>query len=398
MSVVLHASLTPFVNESRVLKETASLVEAGLFSRAFITALQQEGLAEHEQIDARRSVWRIPLRTRSWPRNLAVQVIKYVEYVVRVLAHVRAVRADVVTIHALGLLPLGVLAKWLLGVRLVYDCHELETETFVLSGLRKTLSQIVERRLIRYADLVLVVSESIRGWYVDAYALSNVVTVLNCPRFRTPAPSSRLRESLGIPADRKIVLYQGGLIPGRGVEGLLQAFADHDDGRHVLVCMGYGELQDVVEQHAARHGNIYLQPAVAPDVVLEYTASASVGVSYIDNPSLNDRYCLPNKLFEYVMAGLPVMVNDAPEQRLLVHEEGVGVVLEVLDAESVSGALAELAARRPEDLQARLRSAAEKYSWENQADVLVEAHRDFVRAKGGPPPMAHQSKSVSRRS
>jgi glycosyltransferase involved in cell wall biosynthesis len=396
MIVNLHVSLTPFVNESRLLKESTSLLDAGVVDRVYITALKSEGLEEHQVLDERRSVWRIPLRTRSWPSILLVQVLKYMEYAFRVLAHARAVRASIVTIHSLSLLPLGVLSKWVLGARLVYDCHELETETFGLSGMRQSLARFVERRLIGQADLVLVVSPGISDWYIRTYGIDTVYTVMNCPPKRMAACTGRLRETLGIPAERKIVIYQGGIIPGRGIEDLLAAFAAHDDGVHALVLMGYGELTAQAEAFAAAHANIFVQQAVAPEVVLEYTASADVGVSYIDNPSLNDRYCLPNKLFEYIMAGLPVLVNDAPDMKRVVEEHGIGVVLTELSPTSVASALAELAQRSRADLETSLANTAREYCWENQATILLDAHRRRVIPKLSGAAQARSMPSVTR--
>ncbi len=165
---------------------------------------------------------------------------------------------------------------------------------------------------------------------------------------------------------------------GRGVEGLLKAFAAQDDGAHVLVLMGYGELTPLAKEFAEKHANIFVHPAVPPEVVLEYTASADVGVAYIDNPSLNDRYCLPNKLFEYIMAGLPVLVNDAPEMKRLVNGREIGAVLSELSPTSINLALAEVARRPRADLAANLSSTAADYCWENEARVLVDAYRKHV--------------------
>jgi len=374
----LHISLTSFTHASRVLKESASLLEAGVVDRVYIIALKSDGLDEHLVLDELRSVWRVPLRTRFWPSSLVVQLIKYLEFTVKVLSHARTIRASIVTIHTLSLLPLGVLAKWIFGARLVYDCHELETEKFTLSGIRQKLARIIERQLIGQADLVLVVSPGINDWYEQAYGICNVYTVMNCPPYRAPAHSRKLREALGLTADKKIVIYQGGIVMGRGVEGLLKAFAAQDDGAHVLVLMGYGELTPLAKEFAEKHANIFVHPAVPPEVVLEYTASADVGVAYIDNPSLNDRYCLPNKLFEYIMAGLPVLVNDAPEMKRLVNGREIGAVLSELSPTSINLALAEVARRPRADLAANLSSTAADYCWENEARVLVDAYRKHV--------------------
>lgn len=376
--VNLHITLTEFRNESRVLKETASLVRDGLVDRVYIVAREGTGLPEHHQVDHHRSVWRLQLRNRNWPRSLLFQLLKYLEFCVRVLWYGRSKQATVVTIHSLALLPLGVLCKWICRARLVYDCHELETETYGLTGLRQRLARIVERRLVHRADLVMVVSGGISQWYRREYGLSNLVTVLNCPEYRAPERTNRLREALGIPADRRIVLYQGGLTEGRGIEQLLAAFTQRDDGRHVLVCMGYGALEGLVVERAESHPNIFYLPAVPPDVVLSYTGSADIGVSYIANPSLNDKYCLPNKLFEYIMAGLPVIVNDAPEMRRLVNRMEIGVVLEELTSESLFPVLEEIEGRDPVVLARNLQRTAKEYCWESQAAVMLAAYRKYV--------------------
>jgi glycosyltransferase involved in cell wall biosynthesis len=300
------------------------------------------------------------------------------EFCVKVLGYARRKNIEVVNIHSLPLLPLGVLLKWALGTKLVYDAHELETETYGLAGHRQAIARHVERILIKYADLVIVVGDGINDWYRRKYGLSNIVTVLNCPEFQEHQSTKRFHAELGIPDGKKIVLYQGGLVRGRGVERLLDIFAKYDDDRHVLVLMGYGELESRIKEYADSHGNVYFQEAVDPTVVLKYTSSANVGISYIDNPSLNDHWCLPNKLFEYIMAGLPVIVNDVPEMRRVVNENKIGIVLNELTSESLIRALDELERFNAVELGKNLKSAATKYSWQTQERAMVNAYNKFL--------------------
>jgi len=374
----LHVVMNSFVFGSRILKETASLAGAGMADRVCIAAIHEDGLEERETLDNRRVVRRLRLRSRHWPRSLPVQLLKYVEFCARVIREAMRDGAEVVSVHSLALLPLGVALKWVRGARLVYDAHELETETFGLNGLRQSLARIVERRLIPYADLVIVVGDGIADWYRRAYRLNNVVTVMNCPRYQRPARTRRLHEALSIPSDRRIVLYQGLLVPGRGIEALLLLFADHDDGAHVVVFMGFGELEGLIDQQARRHSNIYRHPAVQPDVVLDYTASADVGIAYINNPSLNDRLCLPNKMFEYIMAGLPVIVNNAPEMSRVVREKGIGAVLTELTVASLATALGEIERRDQLAMRSSLDEAARIYSWENQEREMLRGYEAYV--------------------
>lgn len=374
----LHIAMNSFNFGSRILKETASLVKSEWMQHVYIAALHENGLCENEDIDTRRSIWRARLKSRKWPRNLPIQILKYLEFSVKVIRYARPKKIEVVNIHSLALLPLGVFLKWVLGTKLVYDAHELETETYGLNGLRQAIARHAERILIKYADLVIVVGDAIKDWYRVKYGLSNIVTVLNCPEFQEPRRTKHLHLELGIPEEKKIVLYQGGLVRGRGIEQLLKAFSEYDDGKHVVVLMGYGELEPLIHEYADSHGNIYFQAAVAPTVVLQYTASADIGISYIDNSSLNDRWCLPNKLFEYIMAGLPVIVNNAPEMQRVVYENKIGIVMNELTPKSLKQAFDELARIDAGDLKDNLKSAALKYSWHNQERVMLDAYRRYL--------------------
>lgn len=374
--VNLHITLTPFVHESRLLKESASLVRAGVAERVIVAALHEPGLAEHEQIDDRRRVWRVPLRLRGLPKSLAAQVLKYLEFGARVAWMAWRERVALVNVHHLDLLPLGVLLKWLCGARLVFDAHELETERHGLTGTRQRLAKLIERRFISHADLVIVVSDGINRWYRDAYGLERIETVLNCPEYAEHPKSHRFAEALSIPRERKIVLYQGGLSGGRGVESLAAAFEARDDGRHVLVTMGEGDLAPHVRALAEKCPNIYFREPVTPQEVLEHTSSADVGVSFIEPTNLSYYWCLPNKLFEYLMAGLPVIVSDVPEMRRLVEDRGVGVVLTSLTPATLAAALSMI--EEDEGMRARVRAVAAEYSWEQQSGRMLRAYERHV--------------------
>ena len=371
--------MNSFSYASRILKETSSLMRSGLVQHVYIAALHDEGMREQEKIDEGREIRRIRLTSKKWSRSLAVQLIKYFEFSGKVIQYARTKKITMINIHSLALLPLGVLLKHLLRAKLVYDAHELETEVYGLSGFRQFVARQIERTLIGRADLVIVVGNGIEQWYRDKYGLAKIVTVLNSPRYQEPRNTRRLHHELDIPERKKIVIYQGGLVGGRGIERLLRVFAERDDGVHVLVLMGYGDRETLIREYADAHDNIYFKNAVEPAVVLEYTASATVGVAYIDNPSMNDQLCLPNKLFEYIMAGLPVIVNNAPEMCRLVKENQVGVVLDDLTVQSLACALRDLEGTNPITLSENLRQTARYFSWEHQEQVMLNAYRKFIQ-------------------
>ena len=374
----LHLVFNSFNYKSRVLKETKSLIDSGLVDHIYIAAFYQDGLLEHEELDGNRSIWRMRLKSRSLPKLMFFRMFKYIEYCIKTLIYAAMKNIKIITIHCLALLPFGVFLKIIFNVSLVYDAHELETEINGLCGVKQSVSRFIERVLIKHVDLVMVVSDGIKQWYKDNYGIFNIVSILNCPVFQRPEKSKKLHENLSISKDKKIVLYQGGFVPGRGIRQLLNCFSEKNDGQFVLVFMGYGRLEPLIRSYSKIYNNIFLHKAVPPDVVLEYTASADVGVAYIDNPSLNDYYCLPNKLFEYIMAGLPVIINDVPEMRSVVENRNIGIVLEKLTSNTISDALQKIHEIDLNTLSANLKSAADTYCWERQEKVMLEGHRKFV--------------------
>lgn len=379
----LHITLTPFLNESRVLRETASMLQAGIVDHVFVAALHEDGLVEREELDEQRSVWRVRLRSRRMSRSLPAQMLKFFEFSLRVIWFAWRRRIRLVNVHHLDLLPLGVFLKLTCGAQLVFDAHELETERFGLRGTRQALARRIERAFIRWADLVTVVSDSINEWYRQRYGIKCVATVLNCPEFRAAKRTTSLRDKLGIPSDKRIVLYQGGLSSGRGVEQLLDAFSQRDDGRHVLVVMGDGELAGEVRRLAAVHANIYHQDLVPPAEVLAHTSAADIGVSFIENSCLSYYYCLPNKVFEYIMAGVPVISSDLPEMRRVIEMYRVGVTISDLNVSSLNDCYAQLGRRS--DLERCLTRASEVFSWENQERTMLDAYAQFLKLESRQP-------------
>ena len=131
----LHISLTEFRNETRVLKQVQSLLNSKFIDTIDIAALYRDDLATVEKLTEGICIYRIPLKFQNLPRALIFQFFKYIEFCLRVIKIAKFNNTKIITIHSLALLPIGVLLKYLTKGDLVYDAHELETETFVLLGL-----------------------------------------------------------------------------------------------------------------------------------------------------------------------------------------------------------------------------------------------------------------------
>lgn len=375
----LHITLTPFRNESRLLKETASLVRHGVVDRALVVALHEEGLSEHEEIDKERSVWRVRLRSRALPRHFVTQIVTYFELFCKLLLFTRGKSIRLINVHTLDLLPIGVALKILLRGQLIYDAHELETEVEGLTGKRQKIARFIERRFISKADLTILVSESITNLYQEMYPGIPVVTVLNCPERRQVEPSRTLRDEFGIADEAKVFLYLGGLGAGRGIEAMIGAFASANPAERVLVVMGYGELAGFVIEKAATSRAIFFKNAVPPSQVLDVAASADVGIVFIEDTSLSYRYSLPNKLFEYLMAGLPVIASNLPEIARILKKTRAGIVVPEFSVAGLVDGIERYMRLDHHEIAANARAAAQVYSWENQEREMLAAYDKYIK-------------------
>ena len=260
-------------------------------------------------------------------------------------------------------------------ITIVYDSHELAINDIPNQTALSIYSRrIIEGFLIKFSHCVISVSDSICNEYVRLYDISKPKLILNCPLYHEQSKRNLFRERLDIRADQTIFLYQGSLSKGRGIEILLDVFSTLDTDKIVLVCMGYGPLESLVRETAQEQSSVFFYPAVSPDVLLDYTSSADFGVSFIEDLCLSYRYCLPNKMFEYLMAGLPVLTSCLPEMKRFVETEGVGIVVGENTAEGFKRAIKASLSQDYGAIQRNVFAARKKYCWEDQEKVLKDIY------------------------
>lgn len=370
----IHLYPSAFLNESRILREAGSLSQLALFERIDLVGVGEEGLAPVEKLQDNISIVRLGQRRGN---GLAGKLARTASWSRAIYRFYGTEELGCVNCHSVATLPLGVMLKHRTKAKLVYDAHELETETNSLSGVRKLLTRQVERRLIGQADHCIFVGSAIEQWYVREYGLHNTTVLYNCPSRRQVNPSDRFRTAYSIAPDTPIFLYQGYIGEGRGIRILVEAFSALAE-RAALVVMGYGPLADWVAREAQHRPGIHYHPAVAPESLLDYTAAADYGLSVIEPTSLSYEYCMPNKLFEYVMAGKPVLVSPTREQSEFVRSHGIGEVASDISPAAIREAVLSLLARDPQALQAALARTADEYCWEGQEKTLEAVYLDIL--------------------
>jgi glycosyltransferase involved in cell wall biosynthesis len=376
-NVCLHIVRNPVTHDSRVLKETKSIQDGGLFGQVEIAGFMEPGHSESEALGDGRTIWRAALRTRNLPKDLVSQAIKYAEWYRQLVRRYRTTPLQVIHCHDLGPLPIAVRLKRLTGAKLIYDAHELETETVGSRGVRQALARRTERSLMRHVDAMITVSPSIRDWYQKRYAGTPIRLVRNIPEAPdAPADAVPLREQLGVPEDALLFLYLGGLGKGRGIEAALEAFQRAEVPHHILF-MGAGPLAERIKEAGQCCARVHYREPVPPAEVLAHAAGADVGVSLIEDACLNYRYCLPNKLFESLLAGLPVLASDLPDQAAIVRERQAGWVVPPT-ANSIASRLASLSAEDGRAMREGLPERVADLRWENEARELLDLYRGLL--------------------
>ena len=206
-------------------------------------------------------------------------------------------------------------------------------------------------------------------------ACPEVHLVRNIPESR-PAPADsgpgpdHFRQRFGIPAGGFIALYQGAFTYNRGLETALQAMEGLEDSGIHLVLMGYGPLQPLVDATRRAPSARPRSPSRSVRSGARTHRSADLGLVSVKPTCLSYLYCLPNKLFEYILAGLPVLSNDLPDCRALIEEFQVGHTVTEDTAEGWRSALLNARAQGTSVYTAGLSHAATQLSWPQEAHIL----------------------------
>jgi len=347
---------------------------------------------------ARRRRWTRALRSQGY--SLVKTVLMpyhrqfcYLDYYRRAVLAAEGLDAAVYHAHDLNALPV---AWWLArrrGSRLVYDSHELYVHRNRLPPLTppgRWMVRSVERFLIHRVDAAITVGDAIAGHLAAEYGVPRPRVVMNTPPRQSLAPANErsLRSLLPIDPDHRLLLYVGGITFNRGLDKVIRSLRHLPDCH--LVLMGYGREEFILallelarrEEVAER---VSLFGPVPSEEVSAYAASADLGVAPIENVCLSYYYCSPNKLFEYIHAGLPVVASDFPELARIVAEHEIGELFDPSDPRDIARAVAAVLEDpvRARRMRRNARTVASRYCWDLEAAKLVDLYRGLrVRGAG----------------
>jgi glycosyltransferase involved in cell wall biosynthesis len=247
-------------------------------------------------------------------------------------------KADIFFAEDIYTLPFVFIAAKLKRARVYYNSREIYA---FIGGLRnrpylQSLIRSIEKIFITRVDLVLTTGWMDSEYLEKSFGINNTLVIRNIPTYQTPTNKVDFRKLYGLKESSVILLYQGVLLEGRGVPNILRSMVKIPET--VLIVVGDGEQKENFIKLAGSLGikeRVIFTGMISQKELINYTAGADIGLVLIENISLSYYYALPNKLFEYIMAGLPLLSSDLPQMKEIIEKYNVGESISIKDDETI---------------------------------------------------------------
>ena len=294
----------------------------------------------------------------------------YAEYNLRLFIKLLLTKKQLLMANDLDTLLPNYLVSKIITCPLIYDSHEYFTEVPELINRPKVRSFWLRLEELIFPRLknVITVNDKIAALYETKYKVQ-VTAIRNLPK-----PLNYKITKLKVPAvkNERMILYQGSLNVGRGIELMIAAMEFLDE--HVLILAGDGdiclELKEQVNQSSWQDRIVFLGK-LKPADLKGLTHQADIGLSLEEDLGLNYRYCLPNKVFDYINSGIPILVSDLPLLRELVSKYKVGEYLTERDPKVLATRIQHMIVKKNSYLVS-LKKAAGELNWNKEKKIFIE--------------------------
>lgn len=325
---VLHLTHTDINKDPRIIKSIKAIdklswievygigiQDSSHYSRRFETK---------DSIDINSITLKLFSKKLTFLPNILRHLFTLLEFLLRSFFIINKFKPSVIHCHDTLALPIAILFKVFHSkLKLIYDAHELGSNRNGIDNFFSNIVYFFEKITWRFIDHFISVSPSIIKWYEEEYGRKKNTLILNSPEIETKKTknSNGFRKKFLINDDEKLFIYVGEINKGRGITNLLEIFKDL---KSRILFLGYGPLVNKVKDFEKNYSNIHYHEAVEPDSLISLIQEADVGLCLVERVSLSDYFCLPNKLFEYAFAGLPVIASDFPDIKFLVEKYDLG--------------------------------------------------------------------------
>jgi glycosyltransferase involved in cell wall biosynthesis len=328
----------------------------------------------------------VPFKTKRFGMLFRKGFLFYMFFNIRLFLYLLFHRHDLLVANDLDTLLPGYLVSRIRKIPLVFDSHEyftgipeVQNRPFV-----KYVWKTIEKSILPGLSNIMTVSNGIASKYREEYRVFPLI-VMNCA-ISSDHIMPVSRESLGIGQEKLVVILQGtGINWGRGGEELIKAVFLAENVFLLIVGSGHAlEKMKEMTNELGISGRVKYVSTLPWERMLGYTRSADLGVTLDADTSLNHQFSLPNKLFDYISAGVAVVTSDLPEIREIISEFGCGIILDEVTPENIASTLNELDRNRQklEELRKNATRASAKLNWENESRKISEFYLRILKENG----------------
>jgi glycosyltransferase involved in cell wall biosynthesis len=306
----------------------------------------------------------------------------YAEFNFRLFLYLLFHNTNLLVSNDLDTLLANYLISKLSHLPIIYDSHEHFTEVPELINRPRVQAiwKKIEKWIFPKLKDVFTVNHSLADIFKKMYGV-DVKVVRNVPFYREYR-MEKTRQELGLPEDKKIILMQGaGINIQRGAEEAILALKYLDEA--LLLIIGGGDVIEKLKQMAedpGLAGKVKFVPRLPSDELYQYTVHADVGLTIDKDTNINYRFSLPNKLFDYIQARVPVLASPLPEIANIIRTYEVGDIIENHEPEHIADKIALMLSNPAQIAQWKenLKFAAAELCWENEKKVLVAVYEPYA--------------------
>jgi len=301
----------------------------------------------------------------------------YLRFIWHIKLKLITTKASIIFAEDIYTLPFIIILGKLKRAKIYYDSRELFGYLAGLKDkkLKQTFWKWIEKFFIKKADCVIVTGAMDGDFLKKEYGLHNIILLRNLPRYYKPTLNLDLHSHLQMHTNKKIILYQGVLLKGRGIEKVFEVLKDLPE--HVFVIAGGGEFEEYYKKLSAEMNlvdQVYFIGKLTQEELPKITTSADVGVALIENLSTSYYYALPNKLFEYIMAEVPVITSNLPQMKEVIDKYDVGFTVEFESKDELISAIKKLTEDKSlyESKKQNCHISSQELNWEKEVTSLLK--------------------------
>ncbi|MCM1990273.1 glycosyltransferase family 4 protein [Oceanirhabdus seepicola] len=420
--------LNDFINDARVRREASSLVEAGYKVKVvcvytqFSSGLKKDEIMDGFKVRRVNKYSDLALNIRNYRNKLRseyknaknikqnnitniilltiylllefisiilkkTKILKLVgifNVIIRMIKEGLKEEFDIYHSNDLNTLPQGyICSKLFKKKKLIYDSHEVQTSR--TGNIGKKRYSLIEKFLIRKTDKMIMTTDTRAQYTADLYKIKKPEIIHNYPFIKEKDLSKfNLYEIANIPKDEPILLYQGGIQEGRGLEKIIEAIPKFKKG--ITVFIGDGKLKDeiinMVESKGLMERVRFLSKVPAKDLMY-FTQHAYLGFQVLQNICFNHYSSLSNKLLEYAMMEVPMVASNFPEMKKIVEDNQIGKCVDPHDSNNIAEAVNYLLNNRDKYIEFKLncKQARLRYNWENEKKNFIRIYDNLLNSE-----------------